>query len=83
LNKVDLVSGSELEVITKKLHALNKLLSIRTVRCQIDPDLLFGGRERIQSPPDHKHQPEFESFSYTSQAVYDILRFENSLYLEP
>lgn len=78
LNKVDLVSGSELEDITNKLRVLNKIaFTIHTVRCQIDSDLLFGiGRERIQSPPDHKHQPEFESFSYTSQAVYDILRFE-------
>jgi len=62
LNKVDLI-WKRVEVITKKLHALNRIaFTIRTVRCQIDPDLLFCiGRERIQSPPDHKHQPEFES----------------------
>ena len=78
LNKVDLVSESELEVITKKLYNLNKIaFIIRTVRCQIDPDLLFGiGRERIQAPPHHLHQPEFESFSYTSQAVFDLTSFE-------
>ena len=78
LNKVDLVSESELEVITKKLYNLNKIaFIIRTVRCQIDPDLLFGiGRERIQAPPHHLHQPEFESFSYTSQAVFDLISFE-------
>ena len=53
LNKVDLVSESELEVMTNKLHSLNQIASvIRTVRCHIDPDLLFGiGREQIQSPP--------------------------------
>ena len=77
LNKVDLVSESELEVITKKLYDLNNIVTIRTVRCQIDPDLLFGiGRERIQAPPHHLHQPEFESFSYTSQAVFDLISFE-------
>ena len=78
LNKVDLVSESELEVITKKLYDLNKIaFTIRTVRCQIDPDLLFGiGRERIQAPPHHLHQPEFESFSYTSAAVFDLISFE-------
>lgn len=78
LNKVDLVSESELEVITKKLYDLNKIaFTIRTVRCQIDPDLLFGiGRERIQAPPHHLHQPEFESFSYTSQAVFDLISFK-------
>ena len=78
LNKVDLVSESELEVIKKKLYDLNKIaFTICTVRCQIDPDLLFGiGRERIQAPPHHLHQPEFESFSYTSQAVFDLISFE-------
>lgn len=78
LNKVDLVSESELEAITNKLHSLNKVASIiRTVRCQVDPDLLFGiGREQIQSPPQHQHQHEFESFSYAAQAVYDRSCFE-------
>jgi G3E family GTPase len=73
LNKVDLVSASELETITDKLHTLNEIASIiPTIRCQIDPDLLFGiGRERLQPSPHHRHQPEFESFSYTSQTVYD------------
>lgn len=85
LNKVDLVSERELETITDKLHALNEVASIiHTVRCQIDPDLLFGiGRVgevtqngyRLQSAPHHHHQPEFESFSYTSKAVYDRSRF--------
>ncbi|MBD3882401.1 GTP-binding protein [Phormidium tenue FACHB-886] len=73
LNKVDLVSESELATVTSKLYSLNPIASIiRTIRCQIDPDLLFGiGRERLQSPPHHKHQLEFESFSFTSQAVFD------------
>jgi G3E family GTPase len=73
LNKVDLVSERELATITDKLQSFNEIASIiLTVRCQIDPDLLFGvGRERLQPSPHHHHQPEFESFSYTSQAVYD------------
>ncbi|MBW4538591.1 MAG: GTP-binding protein [Myxacorys chilensis ATA2-1-KO14] len=77
LNKVDLVSKPELATITDKLHTINEIASIiPTIRCQIDPDLLFGiGRERLQSSPHHRHQPEFESFSYTSQAVYDRARF--------
>lgn len=78
LNKIDLVSGPELETIVNKLCAINQTaLIIHTVRCQIDPDLLFGiSRERIQAPPQHIHQPEFESFSYTSDAVYDRACFE-------
>lgn len=77
LNKLDLVSEQELETITDKLHTINNIASIiPTVRCQVDPDLLFGiGRTRLQSSPHHHHQPEFESFSYTSQAVYDRVCF--------
>jgi len=73
LNKVDLVSAGELQEITKKLQSLNEVASILpTKRCQVDTDLLFGiGRERIQAPPDHVHQLEFESFSYTSKAVFN------------
>ncbi|MBD1912089.1 MULTISPECIES: GTP-binding protein [unclassified Leptolyngbya] len=77
LNKVDLVSEEEWVTVTDKLHTINEIASIiPTVRCQIDPDLLFGiGRERLQAALHHHHQPEFESFSYTSQAVYDPARF--------
>jgi G3E family GTPase len=58
LNKVDLVSESELQAIEKKLNSINQIASIlHTVRGQVDPDLLFGiGRERVQPPPHHVHQ---------------------------
>lgn len=84
LNKIDLVSEQEMATITDKLRAINEIASIiSTVRCQIDPDLLFGiGRERLQASPHHQHQPEFESFGYTSQAVYDracFTKFADSL----
>lgn len=78
LNKVDLVSQSELKAIEEKLRSLNEAAEIlHTRRCQIDPDLLFGiGRERVQAPPHHVHQPEFESFSYTTPATFDRQCFE-------
>jgi G3E family GTPase len=78
LNKVDLVSESELEAIEKKLHSFNEVASIlRTQRGQVDTDLLFGiARERVEEPPHHVHQPEFESFSYTSGAIYNRQCFE-------
>jgi G3E family GTPase len=84
LNKVDLVSQPDLATITAKLHHFNEIASIiPTVRCQIDPDLLFGiGRNRLQAAPHHHHQLEFESFSYTSQAIYDracFTQFADSL----
>jgi G3E family GTPase len=37
----------------------------------IDPELLFGiGRERKIVAPEHQHQPEFESFAFTSSKVF-------------
>ena len=77
LNKVDLVSEGELKTIEEKLGAFNKIASIlRAERCQVDPDLLFGiGRERVGAPPDHVHQPEFESFSYITSAICDRQSF--------
>lgn len=84
LNKVDLIPESDQEHLITKLQSYNAEASIiLTIRCQIDPDLLFGiGRDRLQSPPHHRHQPEFETFSYTSQAMYDpdcFSEFANSL----
>lgn len=78
LNKVDLVSESELKAIEEKLHSLNEVASIlRTERGQVDTDLLFGiAKERVQEPPHHVHQPEFESFSYTSGATFNPQCFE-------
>ncbi|HEY9598912.1 MAG TPA: GTP-binding protein [Cyanophyceae cyanobacterium] len=78
LNKIDLVSPDELNAIEEKLYSLNEVASIlRTERGQVDTDLLFGiARERIQAPPDHIHQPEFDSFSYRSEATFNRQCFE-------
>lgn len=79
LNKVDLVSKSELEAVENKLRSLNELASIlRTKRSRVDTDLLFGiaRKERVQEPHHHVHQPEFDSFSYTSEATFNRLCFE-------
>lgn len=78
LNKIDLVSPDELKAIEEKLYSLNDVASIlRTERGQVDTDLLFGlARERVQAPPEHIHQPEFDSFSYTSEATFNRQCFE-------
>src|SRR4028119_933711 len=78
LNKVDLVSESELKAIEEKLHSFNEVASIlHTERGQVDTDLLFGiARERVEEPPHHVHQPEFVSFSYTSEAIFNPQCFE-------
>lgn len=79
LNKVDLVSKPELEAIEQKLRSLNEVASIiHAVRCQVDPDLLFGiGRERVQPRPHHVHQPEYDSFGYKTPATLNRNFFED------
>src|SRR4030042_1676551 len=78
LNKVDLVSPEELIKVKEKVTQLNQTAPILlTERCQADPDLLFGiAREREVQRPQHLHQMEFESFSYTSKTLLDRKRFE-------
>lgn len=78
LNKIDLVSENDLAAIAEKLRSLNDVASIiRTQRGKVDPELLFGiGRERVQAPPHHVHQPEFDSFGYKTPATCDHLCFE-------
>ena len=84
LNKIDLVAPQQIEPLETKLHEVNPSATlVRTERCQIDTELLFGiGRERKVAPPEHKHQPEFESFTFTSDKkfVHDCFeRFADSL----
>ncbi len=78
LNKVDLVSSQELSEIQGKLHRLNGAAPVvPTQRCRVDPDLLFGiAREREIRRSEHVHQPEFESFSYTTSATLKRNCFE-------
>jgi G3E family GTPase len=73
LNKVDLVSAEALAEVRARLAQLNARAQILpTRRCRVDPDVLFGGaRAHDISPPQHRHQPEMESFSYVSEAVLD------------
>jgi G3E family GTPase len=72
LNKIDLVDAKQIERIETKLREINSTAAIvRTVRCQIDPELLFGiGREKKVVPPEHKHQSEFESFAFSSDRTF-------------
>ena len=68
LNKIDLVDAKQIEPLEPKLREINSTAAIvRTVRCQIGPELLFGiGREKKIVPPEHEHQSEFESFTFSS-----------------
>ena len=72
LNKIDLVDAKQIQPLETKLREINSTAAIvRTVRCQIDPELLFGiGREKKVVPPEHKHQSEFESFAFSSDRTF-------------
>src|SRR5438874_1723793 len=78
LNKIDLVQLRQIEPLETKLREMNPTAAIvRTERCRIDPEVLFGiGRERKVAPPEHKHQPEFESFTFSSEKTSSRDRFE-------
>lgn len=78
LNKIDLVESSHIEPLETKLRQINSTAAIiRSERCSIDPELLFGiGRERKIAQREHQHQPEFESFAFTSAKTFSRDSFE-------
>jgi G3E family GTPase len=118
LNKIDLVEPAQIEPLETKLREINPTAAIvRTERCRIDPELLFGigrapreirsrvimpsaisdisrgGRKIASAEPGtssfaeatadrpipatrHKHQPEFESFAFTSSKIFSRDCFE-------
>jgi G3E family GTPase len=79
LNKIDLVDAKQIEPLETKLRGINPTATIvRTERCRIDPELLFGiARERNIAPPRHEHQPEFESFIFSSDKTFSRDCFEH------
>jgi G3E family GTPase len=79
LNKIDLIKPEQIEPLEAKLRQINPTATIvRTERCRIDPELLFGiGRERTVIPPEHEHQTEFESFAFSSGKIFSRDCFEH------
>jgi G3E family GTPase len=78
LNKIDLVEAKQIEPLETKLREINPTAAIvRTERCRIDAELLFGiGREKNIAPPQHEHQPTFESFTFSSDSAFSRDCFE-------
>ena len=80
LNKIDLIelATRTLSGLETKLREINPTAAIvRTERCRINPELLFGiGRERKIAPPEHRHQSEFESFAFISSKIFSRDCFE-------
>jgi G3E family GTPase len=83
LNKIDLIGAEQIEPLRRKLRSINPTVAIvRTERCRIDPELLFGipqSRETKAAPPQHEHQPEFESFTFGSDKTFSRDCFERFL----
>jgi G3E family GTPase len=79
LNKIDLVDAKQIGLLETKLRGINPTATIiSTERCRIDPELLFGiGRDRNIAPPRHEHQPEFESFTFSSDKTFSRDCFEH------
>ncbi len=79
LNKIDLIEQPrKLSGLEAKLREINPTAAIiRTERCQINPELLFGiGRQKKVARPEHKHQPEFASFTFNSEKTFSRDCFE-------
>ena len=78
LNKTDLIEPAQIEPLETKLREINATAAIiRTERCRVDPELLFGfGRETKIACPEHRHQPEFESFAFSSPKFFSRDCFE-------
>jgi G3E family GTPase len=78
LNKIDLIDATQIEPLETKLREINPTAAIvRTKRCQIHPELLFGiGREKKIARPEHRHQLEFESFTFSSDNIFSRTCFE-------
>jgi G3E family GTPase len=79
LNKVDLVDANQIEPLETKLRQINPTPAIlRTERCRVDPELLFGiGRGKEIDRPRHQHHPEFESFAFGSDKIFSRDCFED------
>ena len=81
LNKMDLVGAAQIEPLQKKLRNINPTAAIVTTeRCRIDPELLFGVRQRLERkiapPPQHEHRPAFDSFTFSSDHTFSRDSFE-------
>jgi G3E family GTPase len=78
LNKIDLVTLEQIEPFEAKLREMNSTAAIvRTERCRVDPEVLFGiGRQKKVAPLEHEHQPEFESFAFSSDKIFSHDCFE-------
>lgn len=81
LNKVDLVSPCQLDVVEAQLRRVNSDASVvRTLRCALDTGLVFGAVNRgprpLAAPSSHSDLAEVDSFDFVSDRPVDREKFE-------
>lgn len=78
LNKLDLIEAHQIETMTQQMRQINdRAVVFHTIRCDIDPHLLFGLEvERPAIPTEHHHDVEFQSFTFATEKRLDRQRFE-------
>jgi G3E family GTPase len=78
VNKIDLVNANQVEAVLAQIRQINERAAMfQTVRCDIDPNLLFGLEvERHAAPAEHHHDVKFQSFTFTTEKRLDRERFE-------
>ncbi len=78
INKIDLVTPEEVEEAEAQVRKYNDTaVFLRTVRCDVDPDLLFGlGMEKRTVPVFHHRHVDFESFTFTSDRLLEREKFQ-------
>lgn len=85
LNKADLVSDAELAAVAAQVREFNPdAPAVATVRCAVDPAILFGPKEirKTVAAPAHE-PPAFQSFSYAPGRALDERRFLEAVLLLP
>jgi G3E family GTPase len=88
LNKTDLATAEEAAAVEREVRRFNDTAAIiRTVRGNVDPELLFGpdlgrasGRpgRRVISHEEHRHGDEFQSFVFAADGAFRLDCFKEA-----
>ena len=78
INKVDLVEPEKIEEVVAQARQYNdSAVILKSVRCNVDPKVLFGVDVRHREFPSPPHAGQkFESFTFTTENELDRGKFE-------
>lgn len=80
INKIDLVTADESRQVEGQVRQHNNFAAVfKTVKCQIDSNVLLGLNVGIKHPPTTalNHGTRFQSFTFTTDQFLDIEKFKN------